>query len=360
MRVIFTVTNDLNFDQRMQRICRSLAEDGFSVLLVGVHRPDSEDLNTEPYEQKRLKVWFQTGPFFYLNYNLRLFFFLLFARFDTICCIDLDTMLPAYFVSKLRNKNRVYDAHEYFSQQKEIISRPKIYKVWHWIEKTFVPKFKTGYTVSQSIAEEFKKLYGVNYELIRNVPILKPYREISRSKKIILYQGSVNEARGFEVLIPAMKNVDAVLMIYGDGNFMDQTRALIHQYQLSEKIILAGKVAPALLQTITRQAYIGINLVEPIGLNQYFSLANKFFDYMHQGIPQITMDFPEYRRINESFEVALLLDELTITKVEEAIQRLLNDPIIYRRLKTNSLEAREHYHWQIDKQKLIEIYKTFE
>lgn len=357
MRIIFTVTNDLTYDQRMMRICTSLANAEFEVKLIGVKRKYSLPLAESNYEQKRIFMFFQKGFGFYLEYQIRLFFFLLFSRIDIICCIDLDTMLPVYFNSVLRRKISVYDAHEYFSQQKEIVTRPKVYKVWHFIERKFVPKFKNGYTVSESIAEEFSKLYKVNYGVIRNVPILKPYREITRSQKIILYQGSVNEARGFEVLIPAMKKVAAVLMIYGDGNFMNEAKVLIEKNDVSKKVILAGKVTPLVLGTVTRQAYIGINLVEHLGLNQYYSLANKFFDYMQNGIPQITMNFPEYKRINDQFEIALLIDHLSVETVENAINQLLNDKDLHTRFKQNSIKAREYFNWQIEEQKLIQFYQ---
>ena len=141
-----------------------------------------------------------------------------------LCCIDLDTMLPVYFASVLKGKNRVYDAHEYFSQLKEVITRARIYRAWHFVEAKFVPQFINGYTVSRGIAEELFKNYKVAYDVIRNVPLLKhgPAGTHRTGEKIILYQGSVNEGRGFEYLIPAMKNINAVLHIYGDGNFLEQ------------------------------------------------------------------------------------------------------------------------------------------
>ncbi|NJO25904.1 MAG: hypothetical protein HC867_09330 [Bacteroidia bacterium] len=72
---------------------------------------------------------------FYAEYNVRLFFFLFFKKADALCAIDLDTILPCFLVSKLRRVKRIYDAHEYFTQMDEVISRPGIYKVWHWIER---------------------------------------------------------------------------------------------------------------------------------------------------------------------------------------------------------------------------------
>ena len=140
MYIIFTVTNDLNYDQRMIRICNSLVNSGYSVKIIGVKPNPASVLQKKKYFQKRLPVIFKKGFGFYFEYNLRLFIYLLFQKTDILCCIDLDTMLPVFFTSILKRKIRVYDAHEYFSQQKEIITRPKIYRVWHFIERTFRTK----------------------------------------------------------------------------------------------------------------------------------------------------------------------------------------------------------------------------
>ena len=357
-RITFTVTNDLTYDQRMIRICNSLSMAGFEVNLVGVKRKDSVALVNKKFKQRRLPVIFQTGLLFYAEFNTRLLFYLLFKKADLFCCIDLDTMLPVYYASLIRKKIRVYDAHEYFSQQKEIITRSRIYKIWNYIERHFVPRFKNGYTVAESIAEEFQKKYNVNYEVIRNVSKLKPLKIRDKKLKSILYQGSVNEARGFEYLIPAMKEVNAPLFIYGDGNFMQQAKEIIRENQLEEKVILKGKVSPEDLDEITNDSYIGINLVEPLGLNQYFSLANKFFDYIQHCIPQITMDFPEYKRINDQYEVAVLLGELTIKSVSDAINRLLNDEKLYQRLQNNCLAARQAINWENEEKKLVQFYQN--
>ena len=357
-RIIFTVTNDLTYDQRMIRICNSLATAGYDVTLIGVRRKDSIPLTEEMFKQKRLNALFQTGMFFYVEYNIRLFFFLLFKKSDILCCIDLDTMLPVYFASSIRKKIRVYDAHEYFSQQKEIITRPKIYKVWNYIEKHFVNRFTNGYTVAESIANEFREKYKVDYEVIRNVSKLKTVEIKDRKAKSILYQGSVNEARGFEFLIPAMRAVNVPLYIYGDGNFMQQAQELVNQNKLDDKVFLMGKITPCKLDKITAESYIGINLVEHLGLNQYFSLANKFFDYIQYCIPQITMDFPEYKRINDQYEVALLISDLSIHSVANAINYLLNDEDLYKRLQNNCLPARKAINWENEEKKLLQFYKN--
>ena len=358
-RIIFTVTNELNYDQRMIRICTSLTEAGYDVTLVGNKKKTSPPLAQKNYRQKRLFTLFTKGFGFYAEFNIRLFFYLLFVKVDIICCIDLDTILPVWLAARLKSTKRVYDAHEFFSQQKEIITRPIVHRIWEWIEKTFVPKFKNGYTVSQRIAEEFKSRYGVDYTVIRNLPMLKPLTPgLLKEEKIILYQGAVNEARGLEFLIPAMKGIDAKLHIYGDGNFLEQVKELIKANILQHKVFVKEKVLPDALDIITQDAFIGLNLVENIGLNQFYSLANKFFDYVQNGLPQVSMNFPEYKRINDEFEVAVLIDDLQPVNIANAINNLLNDEVLYKRLQQNCLKAREILNWQNEEKKLLEFYKN--
>ncbi|HEY5367763.1 MAG TPA: glycosyltransferase [Hanamia sp.] len=358
MRIIFTVTNDLNYDQRMIRICNSLVESGYEIKLIGRKFNDCAVLENKSYNQKRIPLFFKRGFGFYCEYNIKLFFYLLFQKADVLCCIDLDTMLPVYFASVLRRKARVYDAHEYFSQLKEIVTRPRVYRVWHFIERNFVPKFIKGYTVSEGIANEFCKNYRVNYEVIRNVPLLKAFHTSANqiNEKVLLYQGSVNEGRGFEYLIPAMKNINAVLHIYGDGNFLDEAIEITNENQLQSKVIFEGKFLPKELDDITQNAYAGINLVEALGKSQLLSLANKFFDYIQNELPQITMNFPEYKRINDEFEVALLLDDMSVAAIEKSLNILLDDHLLYNRLKQNCQSARKKYNWQNEEKKLISFY----
>ena len=113
---------------------------------------------------------------------------------------------------------------------------------------------------------------------------------------------------------------------------------------------------PEQLENITRDAYIGLNLVEHIGLNQYYSLANKFFDYVHSAVPQVTMDFPEYKKINDEYEVAVLLKDLEVETIAAALNSLLNDTVLYKRLQQNCMKARQVLNWQNEEKKLLAFY----
>jgi glycosyltransferase involved in cell wall biosynthesis len=354
----FAVTNDLNYDQRMIRICTSLAEAGYAVTLIGRRWTGSPALAPRPFQQKRLFCFFRTGKLSYLEYNLRLFFYLLFIRTDGVCAIDLDTILPFYFISKLKGIPRVYDAHELFCEMKEVVTRPMVYKIWKWVERYTVPKFKHGYTVNDAIAREFHRLYQVNYEVVRNVPVLHPITIPGKPEKYILYQGAVNEGRSFETLIPAMKEVNARLVICGDGNFMQTARQLVKENGLTEKVIFKGRVLPAELRQYTLQAWAGVTLFENNGMNNYHSLGNRFFDYIHAGLPQLCVNYPAYKEINNKYNIAVLVNDLRSETLAERLNELLNNKNLYNQLQQNCLQAREAINWQQEEKKLLAFYKN--
>lgn len=357
-QLVFTVTNELSFDQRMQRICYSLSKSGFEVCLVGRQMQDCPPLKDRGFKQVRLNCFFEKGFLFYLEYNLRLLVFLFFSRADCICAIDLDTILPCYLASRLKGCKRVYDAHEFFTEQKEIISRPLIYRCWLSIEKWTVPKFSKGYTVNNWIAEALQKRYGVRYDVIRNLPFYYPLIESDKTEKFIIYQGAVNEGRCFETLIPAFLEVNCNLRIYGKGNYLNQTKSIIYNSLLQYKIEIYSPLDPAELRSITAKAMIGITLFDNKALNQVHSLANRFFDYIMAGIPQICVDYPEYRALNETYQVAYLIKDTDSKTIADALNKLLNDPVLYQELSLNCLNARKYLNWEQEEQELIRFYNT--
>jgi glycosyltransferase involved in cell wall biosynthesis len=342
----------------MHRICGSLAANGYQVTLIGRKLPHSLPLSQKSFRQRRLKCFFHKGFLFYAEYNLRLFFFLLLQKMDGICAIDLDTILPCLFVSKIKNIPRIYDAHEFFTELKEVRTRPLVHKVWLNIEKFCLPGFKNGYTVSTGLAEEFKKRYNSGFLIIRNISVLKPLTLQKPTHTFLLYQGAVNEGRCFEYLIPAMQQISYKLVICGDGNFMPQLKKLVKQYKVTDRVEIKGMLLPGELKIITNQATLGINLVEKDGLNQYYSLPNKFFDYIHAAVPQISMNYPEYRQINQQFRVAVLLDELSAEAIAFAINTAMNDSNLLNELRENCLKAREVLNWQNEERKLLDFYQS--
>ncbi len=357
-RIALPVVNDLNYDQRMQKICGSLHKAGYDVCLIGREMPESKPLKERPFRQIRFHYPVSSGKLFYLLHNLRLFIHYLFTPYDIIVANDLDTMFGGYLAAKLKGKPLVYDAHEYFPELPEVVHRPAVKWIWESLEAHVVPTLKHRYTVSASYAKIFKDKYNADFKIIRNATPLRPIAEPIRKDPYILYQGAVNVGRGVEEMIKAMPQIDCRLIICGKGDVFDDCVQLVKELGLEQKVEFLGFVEPEELRKYTAGASLGFTFFTKDGQSYYYSLANRFFDYFHNGVPQLAIDFPEYRLINEEFEVAYLLKNLDPNTIANAANRLLNDKNEHQRLQKNCMAAREKINWEVQEKELLKIYAS--
>lgn len=406
----------MTFDRRMQRICTSLAQAGFEVWLVGCRLPDSQLFDNQYFKSYQFPVKLNKGKLFYIEYNVRLFFWLMTQRVDIICGIDLDSILPCYFAAKIKNRSLrvtkqlrspkikiIYDAHELFSETPEVVRRPLIRKMWLAVERFIVPKVDAAYTVSQSVADEFERRYGRRFDLIRNLPVRELKIQNSKlstalnkdergnsklstalnenesdnfnaqlidneqfkdsslvvppSLSIILYQGALNEGRGLETAIEAMLSIEnAELWLIGEGDLSQILRGSVDRLNLQNKVKFLGFIVPDELPFYTAKATIGLHISEDKGLSYRYSLANKFLDYIQAEVPQICTQFPEYQRLNEEYGVAVLIEKTDTQLLIAALNRLLNDGGFYQQTKENCRKAAAILCWEKEEKRLIGLY----
>ncbi|TDN40267.1 hypothetical protein A8B98_14880 [Hymenobacter sp. UV11] len=382
----------------MQRICGSLVRAGYTVQLVGWQRPASVPLAPQPYAQHRLRGWFQRGKLFYIEYNLRLLTYLLGQRAAAWSCADLDAALPAWLRARLGGQPFVYDAHEFFTEVPEVVTRPLVQRAWRWVEDFIVPRARLRYTVGPALARLFEQRHpGCAFAVVKNVPSSqvpgswfqvpgslndqrpiadnqesgiknqKPGTRNSQEPATLLYQGALNVGRGLAELLAAMPQVPARLVICGEGDCSAVLRAQAAELGLlaaagqypAGQVEFRGYVLPETLRALTAQATVGIMLLENIGLSYYYSLANKFFDYVQAGIPQLCIDFPEYRALNAQYEVAVLVPDLAPATLVAALARLLpggQPGPYYEQLAANCRQARTEWSWQQEEKKMVQLY----
>jgi glycosyltransferase involved in cell wall biosynthesis len=353
--IVFSVTNDLSYDQRMIRICNTLIKAGFNITLVGRKRKNSAPLSSANFTQKRLFCFFEKGPFFYAEFNLRLFFFLLFTRANMYVAIDWDTLVANTLAAIIKSKKLGIDSHEYFTEVPELSSRSMVKSIWKHIGKICVPLANIRYTVSYSIAKALEADYLVPFDVVRNMPYKQAYIN-EATQKAIIYQGDLNEGRGIELAIRAITHIDAELWIAGDGPMRGELELLATQLNVSHKVVFKGYLNADELHALTSKALLGINLLKPESRSYYLSLTNKFFNHVQAGIPQVCSNFPEYIYLNKKHQVCIY-SEYSSTDLAFQINNLLADTQAYKRLKSNSLIAAEEWIWENEKQILISLYE---
>ena len=328
MKVLVSVFNNLSTDQRVEKVCRTLSENGFSIELIGNNWGGLPDLKRD-YPVSRIILKSKILRYAYVEFQWKLYKELLKkADQDTILLSnDLDTLLPNYLVSKKLNLPLVYDSHEIFTEMPSVNGR-FTQNIWRSLESFIVPKLKFMMTASESYADWFHKTYGIERPVVlQNFPLKSGNPQdysIVNSPKVIIYQGVINPSRGLDKLIPEMHKIEnAELWIAGDGPKKKEFQELTKNLGLDDKVKFIGKILPEKLREITQKADLGVSIEENNGLSYYFSMPNKISDYIQARIPVVVSDFPEMRKVADHFKAGEKIRDYN--ELAQKIQLVLNN-----------------------------------
>jgi glycosyltransferase involved in cell wall biosynthesis len=344
------VSNDLQHDQRVAKVCATLSEMGFRITLVGRLLPDSTPFERS-YQTHRFRLPFRGGALFYAALNIRLFFYLLVKRTDIILANDLDTLLPAFLVARLKRKELVYDSHEYFTEAEGLTNRPLPKKVWLAIEGFIFPRLKHVITVNETIADIYRTLYHVPVHVVRNVPFLhgehvQAAREelgLPSDKRIVLLQGAyIDPDRGGMELAQSMEFIEnALLLIIGSGRDLENIKRLVAERNLQHRVKFIAKLPFS---------------DKPLHLNYAYSLPNKLFDYIHAGLPVLVSDLPELRRVVETHKIGMVVSRVEPQSIASALQDMFasGNLSVWR---NNALSAAKELNWQREQEVIRKVYE---
>ncbi|MEI8202558.1 MAG: glycosyltransferase [Bacteroidota bacterium] len=368
-KAIVTVTNDISTDNRILKSAAVLAELGFEVSIFGRIHKNSLAVKQLPYLCIRKKLLFNKGPLFYAEYNIRLFCFLLFHKFDLIYANDLDTLLPCFIAHKLCKAPLIYDTHEYFTGVPELAKRPTVRKIWEMIEQRIFPHLKTIITVNKSIAQLYFEKYNKELQVVRNIPL---YREPVLAQrealklpllptKILILQGSgINVDRGAEEILEAMQFLhQAVLLIIGGGDVIEDLKNKVKLLKLEDKVLFISRQPYQTLMQYTASSDIGITLDKDTNINYRFSLPNKLFDYIQARIPVYASSLPEIKHIVKHYQVGKIASSHQPEIIAKEIQEMLNDLELMKKYQSNCETAALELCWENEKLQLMNILKPY-
>lgn len=303
------------------------------------------------------------------------------SQYDIIFCNDYPTLYYGYEAKKLNPQLKlIYDSHEIFIETFNQFYPTEGVRgiVWSGIvfglkrfharkEKELVGNIDRMITVNSSLKNYFNEKFGIESEDVYNVPFLESdEREVSirlqlnlnERDKIILYQGVLNDGRGLVQLVETFSFLppDYHLVIIGYGVLEEKLKKQVTDLKL-ENVHFLGKVNYDDLHSYTKTADLGVFLLEDLNLSKKLSSANKIFEYMKAGLPVLTTDHPENKKIIDSYNCGLLINTTSPKIVAKKIQEILADPVQYRKMSDNSLKAfEEKYNWEKEKQKLEKIF----
>lgn len=378
VKVCLVVLNNFKNDSRVLKEAISLDTNGYQVLVLAMF--DSGQLEEElikgiqvrriPLKSRSLSKSKPIQLIKYFEFLTKAYSYA--KNFDIIHCNDLNA-LPIGVLCKILNKKKiVYDAHEYEINHKPNESKTSI-KLKYYLEKFLINLADKVITVSESIANEYVKLYNITKPtVVLNTPnfqdsnrknIFREKFHISKHQTIFLYQGNLSNGRGIEFLLGTFNSmwldyveneIDncPVIIFLGYGFFEDQ---IIDVSKTVKNVFFHPAVSYNEIFDFTSSADFGISMIEDVCLSYRFCLPNKLFEYLMADIPIIVSDLFEMKRFVKNNKVGIIIKNNSIDGIKEAIKNaLISDK---KDFILNIKKVKRVYNWEEQEKFLLKVYK---
>ena len=351
--IVMLVVSQLHIDPRVRQEARALATGGFDVVVIW---PESASQIGMPidwgpgiaFERMLPKAGRFAGryPGFLgkdmLQVALRYKPFAFHAH-------DLTTALVALTAARRTGAHAVCDFHEWFSEHVTWSSKLQTYRPLSarqraankWLERLAFDRASAVITVCASIARDMEDEFGSSDEkvhIVRNIPAplvfkardypsLRAQLSLRDDQFLVLYQGGVGPSRALEPVIAALSQVpECVLVIRGPSvdDYSHHYRLVAKQNGVAQnQLVFLPEVPSADVVAACRGADAGLYTVADLCKSFRYALPNKVFEYLMAGLPVLTADYPEVRKLVVENGVGLAFPPTKPADIAETIRGIM-------------------------------------
>jgi len=368
MKICHITSVHIPFDTRIfHKECRSLAEAGYEVHLVVMHKKDEIVdgiiIHAVPVRKSKImRMLFTTWDVYKKAMNLKT---------DLYHFHDPE-MIPFGLLLKLHGKKVICDVHEdypdYIKYKDNIpfIIRNPVAWVTGLVERLSSGFFDSIITVTPRIYNRFKPLNDKTC-MICNFPFLDELSPDNCGVKwesrtdSVAYIGSLTLDRGLKEMLQATgiahKKIP-VKLILGGSFPNERVKHHIETMPEFEHVEYPGFISRKKIGEVLLRVKAGIVFTHS-NSNHKFAYMTKLFEYMSAGIPVIASDFPLWREIVESAGCGVLVEPMNIEALAEAIIYVLEHPAEAEEMGRRGRKAiEEKYNWNNENVKLQSLYSN--
>lgn len=246
-------------------------------------------------------------------------------RFDAILANDIDTVALAH---ALRPRGGVHaDIHEYAPRQNDEILQWRLLVAPYvrWMCRRHLPLATSMTTVGQGIADEYRRVYGVDAGVVTNAtPFANAVPgEVSTPIRLV-HSGVARANRRLEILIDAVTatSADVTLDLFLVVNEPSYLESLRDRAGGSPRIVFQDPVPYGELIATLNRYDVGVHVIPPTNFNNRWALPNKFFDYVQARLGLVIGPSPEMRRLLDEHGLGTATDDFTAASLRDVLDRL--------------------------------------
>lgn len=373
MRICDVVINSVWYDPR---VTKQMDEYGkfAEVFAVGFkcNRYNADEIEKMPYPAQIVScdkkyyranrtIFTKIRRFILINY--RLYRAIVSTKADLIHANDLDALIPSYFAAKKLKSKLIYDSHEIFVENNNLMNKPLAKRFYKIIEQYMVKRCDLMISVSNVAAEYFQKTYGIEKPLVvtncvSSDRIAKAEGVEKNERFEVLNHGQFYAGRGYDVMAKAAplleKYEDVELVVRGYGKQEQEIRDIIEENG-AKNFRIDGPVKVEELVKFAAKSKVGVALTEGICINFVYSVSNKIFEYAAAGLPVIMSDIPEHRYLNGKYNFGIVLEENTPECFAKAVGELYRNREFYESCAAGSRKLTEELNWEREFERLLTL-----
>lgn len=278
--------------------------------------------------------------------------------YDLIVSHDL-VLLPFIFEAKAAQTRVLFDAREYYPRHYNdqwlwrTLKRP----VMEYLCREYLHRCDKVITVSEGVANEYRRVYGVDAEVIMSLPVrwdLQPVPPKENQIRII-HHGTAGRSRRNEVMVEMMDYVDErftldLMMLKRDVKYYNKIVSLA---QKRKNVRLIPPVPMPEIVPVTNQYDIGLFLVPPANFNLEYTLPNKLFEFIQSRLAVAIGPSVEMSKIVRKFNCGVVAKDFDPRSLANELNRLTTHKLL--EFKEQSHQAAKVLNAEVNGRRVREI-----
>lgn len=235
---------------------------------------------------------------------------------------------------------------------------------WSWIERIYNPMIEKLLDKADAIIVTSPQLFEASTilqkysEKVQTIPLsFNPKYSSVNSKKYpsdrcfeLLFVGKLRKYKGVEYLIKAVENLEVKLKIVGNGEELENLKALVEELNIRDKVIFVSDADDRQLAEFYKNADLfvlpSINEAEAFGVVQLEAMTNGLpviNTNLESGVPFVSLN--DYSGIT--------VEPKDVEGLRVAVKKIISNKELYELYSLNALERVKMF----SREKMAEAYK---